>query len=97
MQSDLFESLRLKDEGMAKAAAPLEAKIWIELARLAARKVCEEWGSVTADDIRDKLPEPPSPHCVGSVFKSGFRFTGERRISKHPKNHGRELKVWQAC
>lgn len=94
IQDDLFAALEAKERGMKAAASTSEAKAWIDLARFHARQVCLKSGSVTADDIRDLLPEPPTPHCVGSVFKAGFRFSGERRISTHKKNHGRELKVW---
>lgn len=87
--------LDLKEEGMWKAEEANER--WLELARMHAKRIAQEKGTVTADDVRSAVGvPPPSPHCCGCIFIRGaFEFTGDRIISTHPANRGRELKVWR--
>jgi len=89
----MTESERRKDEGMEAAA---EARVvLLEQARGIAIGIATTRGVVTADDIPDCLREQLGP-AAGSIFKgSTFRFTGNRIKSVLPRNHARELKVWE--
>lgn len=64
-------------------------------ARAIALQLANTNGTVTADDVANRLDTPLGP-LAGSVFKTGdFEFTGERVRSSQKNNHSRELKVWR--
>lgn len=61
---------------------------------------------VTMDDIRQAQDITPAGagsgkvrsvnSWLGSVFKSGFTFTGDWARSAYKGSHGREIKIWRA-
>ena len=73
------------------------ARDWLADARGYARLHCERWGSVTSDDVRDGVGDPPegiSHNAIGAVFVTGeFRPIG-RMHSKRPSSNGRSIIRW---
>lgn len=69
---------------------------WINQARAVARRVAQERGSVSSDDIHELCPPPSDahPNVMGAVFKG----LGLRVISfmptKRPSGHGRLIRVY---
>ena len=96
-QLDLFEAQRRKRAGIATAEE--HSASWIEQARACARDLCERHGTVTADDVREVLYPlgivPSHPNAWGAVFRKGFRWTGERRVSRVVQGHGNLQRVWR--
>ncbi len=101
-QSDLFtmslpaalEGKRQGLEAVSRSNGP-----WLEVARWTAREVCSREGTVTADDVREVLYEagiyPAHPNAWGAVFRCGFVWTGEWRVSAVPEGHGNLQRVWR--
>jgi hypothetical protein len=64
-------------------------------ARSIAITVARLHGTVTADDIAERISQPLGP-VAGSIFRDPrFEFTGGRVRSRQARNHSRELKIWQ--
>ncbi len=97
-QLDLEFGLKLKEEGMAKAAA--KNADFLEEIDVIAKKIVSVCGEVHADAIHDEIIandlKIPKGAFWGSIFKrKEWEFTGNRIKSSQPKNHGREIKVWR--
>ena len=73
------------------------ARDWLARARAYARLQCEVWGSVTSDDVRDTIGDPPegiSHNAIGAIFMDGsFKPIG-RMHSKRPSSNGRSIIRW---
>lgn len=94
---DATASTARKDAGMEAAARNAETDL--DKARAIARELCEAHGETDADEVGKLLHarygiKSLGP-AAGSIFKSGFEFTGRRRKSARKTNHARELKVWR--
>lgn len=96
---DAIESDRLKHEGMARAArnrSPL-----LDIARDRARRIAQERGEVTMDDVAERLVNEGFDIALlgpaaGSVFTpSEWEFTGRFVKSARVANHSRLLRVWR--
>lgn len=100
-QLDLDLGLALKARGMTTAEA--NGSDWLtEVLRPIARMLATRIPSreLCADDVSYYLLcndiEVPKGPFWGSLFKTkDWVFTGKRRPSALPSNHGRELKVWR--
>ena len=98
-QLDLNLSQVLKTSGMQKAVANSGEK-WLPLLKGIARALAHKYRVVDADMVHqyvleNELDIPKGPFW-GSIFKGKeWEFTGERRVSAQPKNHGREIKIWR--
>jgi len=100
--SDIFDAIeadRLKHEGMHRAAHAKSALL--EMARDRARRIAQEQGEVTMDDVMQRLvhegidPTALGP-AAGSVFKNAeWEFTGRFVKSARITNHSRLLRVWK--
>jgi hypothetical protein len=95
---DIQEGLRRKEEGIRRVT--LANSEWLAVARSSAARYAEQYGSVTADDVRGMLyPQgyiPHHPNAWGAVFKEKrWVPTGERVQSRVPSRHGNEIRVWR--
>lgn len=84
----------LRDAGLEQAGsgAPVSIMVsWQNRARLALLWLCEAESSFSAEDLRRSVGEPPTPACMGAVFRSAVKdglivpdgFTQARRPSRH--------------
>ena len=97
---DLAEAKRLKEEGMASAAA--NKHDLLKHARHVAKQIAmlRDSRTVTADDVsrafaREGITDSLG-NAAGSIFRgSDWEFTGERINSQRKTNHSREIKVWR--
>ena len=81
-------------EGIAKVSD--HNKAWLTEARAVARRVCELSGTVTADDVRNKMTTQPNhPSAYGAIFRVGFKWTGQFVKSEHVSAHCRVVRVWE--
>lgn len=86
------EGLRRQRKGLSAIEAARAA--WLDEARRVAHRVANNIVYVTTDDLRGRLPEPPTPNCWGAVFRTGeWRAMGYVR-SCFPSNHGRMIRRW---
>jgi hypothetical protein len=97
-QMDLFEARRAKERGLD--AVQRHNSRWIDYARPVARRIARERGTVTADDVREALEpmgiRPDHPNAYGGLFRHGFEWTGEWRISRRVIGHGNQQRVWRS-
>jgi hypothetical protein len=95
-QTTIFDSLKakeLKEMGMAIAAS-FPSDEWVVKARSLAVNLARLNGSVTIDDIKAEIGDPPRPNASGSAFKgTGLKPIGHT-ISKRLSARGREIKVY---
>jgi hypothetical protein len=78
-QMDLLKALRQKELGIDTAQA--HNGRWVDTARRVAKRICEEQGTVTADDVREALyPRQPTttPGVPSSAGASGGPGNGGR-------------------
>lgn len=95
------ESLRLKKEGMEKAARGRERLL--EHTRYVARELARMNDTVTIDDVHEWYQRNKTidiarylGKALGSVFKGDFwEFTGSYVPTKRPTSHARPIKVWR--
>jgi hypothetical protein len=100
-RSDLFdygETVRRKEEGMARARTARSGILAI--AQRLAAQICDEYGTVTSDDVAMRMEKIGLTYsglgnASGSVFRHGFKWTGEVVTSKRPSTHGRMIRVWR--
>ena len=97
---DLAEAQRLKEEGMASAAA--NKHDLLKHARHVAKQIAmlRDSRTVTADDVSRAFAREGVTDSLGNAAGSIFRgkdweFTGERVNSQRKTNHSREIKVWR--
>ena len=73
------------------------AKDWLREARACARRQCELTGSVTSDDVREAIGEPPEGihrNVWGAIWSTGeFKVIGWMH-SKRPSSNGRAIRRW---
>jgi hypothetical protein len=70
---------------------------YLYAARAIAKRICENVGEVTINDIRDQLPPPASMHpsVLGAVFRNKqFKHTGRYVTAKHVASHARRVGVY---
>lgn len=73
-------------------------KAWIEKARMIATWICKDKGSVTSDDVRDKLliPSEFNPNIMGAVLRPPyFEWTGRMVKSTRKEAHSRMIREWR--
>ena len=96
---DIRAALIAKAAGMDRVAA--NNRDFLDLAREAARMVCRQKGSCTADDLRElwlnpELPQPTHYNAWGCVFRHpDFRWTGAYRTSALISGRGNQQRVWR--
>lgn len=84
---------QLKKDGMARAAAAKNAEL--AHARIVARAIALNRGTVTADEVIAAIGKSLG-NAAGSLFTGGeFEWTGERVKSQRAHAHQNELKVWR--
>ena len=74
----------------------MKAKTWLNNARAVAADICQDHGSVTTDDVLEKIGTPIGvhPNVIGSIFRHGaFRRIGFQPTTR-PQGHGRLIGVW---
>lgn len=74
-------------------------KDFVQRMKIVARLFCLCQGNVCADDLRkyadENHIEPHHQNAWGAIFHGKqFRMVG-RRNSAYPRNHAREIKVWE--
>ena len=97
------EQLDLFTEGRARRDAGLalldddtyETDLWLLRAREAALFLASTNGTVTIDEVRDEVGDPPNPNLCGLVFRTGWKFTGEMVESTRPERHGAWNRKWR--
>ena len=72
---------------------------WLAKAREIAMQVCREHGSVTSDDVLERLelPEGASHNVIGAIFANGAggRFRASGYVpTRRPQGHGRRIVKW---
>jgi hypothetical protein len=88
------EGRKRRDEGLQAVSQGWDA--WLAQARAVARRVAQERGKVTSDDIHTLCPLPEGAHhnLMGAVFKT----TGLVQIgwtqTERPEGHGRVIRVY---
>lgn len=95
---DAAEADRRKIEGKAIAAGARSEVL--ELARLMALTLARRNGTVNADDVAGMMAANGFNYAdlgnsAGSVFDSGFEWTGQVVRSARPSTHGRVVRVWR--
>ena len=90
---DLPKGRCLRDAAIVKVMR--QDPDWLDNARRVAQSIARERGSVTADDLREFLPEPPHHNLMGAVFAgSEWALVGYEQ-SRRPKAHARLLRRWR--
>jgi len=96
MQLSLQEGNALKEEGLDSVAA--NNKAFLALMRAEARRLAEQRGWVTSDDLRAYASqlniEPTHHNAWGAVFRGPWWKVVGRRKSAVPQGHCREIKIW---
>lgn len=95
---DAVEAERRKTEGKAIAASA-RAEL-LEGARTMALALARRNGTVNADDVAGMMAAngfnyADLGNAAGSVFDSGFEWTGQVIRSIRPSTHGRVVRVWR--
>lgn len=95
---DAAEADRRRDAG--KSAAALARSALLEVARSCALAIARKQATVTADDVAQMMDAQGMDYselgnAAGSVFDSGFHWTGEVIRSARPSTHGRIVRVWR--
>lgn len=91
---DLDAGRALRDEGIERVEA--RGAEWLAEARRVAIWHIGVFGSVTADDVRERLPLPVDlhPNTWGSLFLDRrFVPVGDAQ-ARHPEGHARRVRVW---
>lgn len=87
----------LKQEGIALVA--LNAENFVAIMRAAARRISEESGFVSSDNLRviaDGMGlVPHHPNAWGAIFSGSHWKEIGRQKSKLPGNRAREIRVWR--
>ena len=98
MSQELLFDLAAGQEAKEQALSGFEVKagVWLNRARAVAVDICQDHGSVTTDDVLEKIGMPSGmhPNVIGSIFRRGsFRRIGFQP-TKRPQGHGRLIGVW---
>jgi hypothetical protein len=96
MQATMFDLGRTRrDAGLAS----LERHSgFLARARMLARLICLERGTVTTDDLQARLTRPLEAHVNiwGAILRSSqFVPTGEFVHTRRPEGHARRIQVWR--
>ena len=94
------EQLRDAGLGQAGSGAPVAVLVsWEEKARFALLTLCLADSSFDAEDLRKAAGEPPSPNCMGAVFRKAFKDGIIRPdgvgIASRPERHASLLRAWR--
>jgi hypothetical protein len=91
---DLFSGHTLKEAGQQQVE--LNAKEWVEAARVFAMDWADDHGSVTSDIVHKHLPPPADahPNAMGAVFRTGFVRIGYTTTTRS-SGHARMISVWK--
>lgn len=70
--------------------------LWVEKARLVARRIAAERGRVCSDDLHEvlALPDGAHPNLMGAVWRSIDLPTIGWETSRRPEAHGRVIRVY---
>lgn len=95
---DAVEADRRKTEGKAIAASARSELLGV--ARTMALALARRNGIVNADDVAGMMANHGMNYAdlgnaAGSVFDSGFEWTGQVIRSIRPSTHGRVVRVWR--
>ena len=95
MVKAMNEGERLKREGMKLAADKRPDDLLI--ARDIAKMLCRAYGTVTADQVQERLDKRIDlGNAAGSIFKGGaFTWTGEYVKSVRRSRHAGLIRVWR--
>ena len=109
--NDLFDNPELakRDTGIAKAEATNERIVdWLRARMVELYRIRfashGEVACVTADDARRRVEiafdigafeRPSSMNFMGSVFRKGWKKTGQTIKSETPGSHGNEIDCWR--
>jgi len=85
---------KAKEHGLAQVEE--HSRDWLDYARTIARYVAQRHGSVTVDDVREKiLAAPPSSHIWGCIFHGpSWEFVGYEK-SRILSNRARRIARWK--
>jgi hypothetical protein len=96
MQLSLTQGRILKEEGLDSVSE--NNKAFLALMRAEARRLADQRGWVTSDDLRVYASqlnlEPTHQNAWGAVFKGPRWKVVGRRKSAVPQGHAREIKIW---
>ncbi len=96
MQLSLEQGRSLKEEGLDSVSE--NNKAFLALMRAEARRLADQRGWVTSDDLRVYASqlnlEPTHQNAWGAVFKGTQWKVVGRRKSAVPQGHAREIKIW---
>jgi len=94
MSAQLELAFKAKTKGIALVATHNAA--WLEEARAIAREICRQSGSVTAEDVRDKIHTAPNhPNAWGAIFKSTEFTPIGFEPGRHVQGHCRVIRRWR--
>lgn len=72
---------------------------FVETMRTIAKGISILRGQVCSDDLREAASKarlkPKSPNVWGCIFRGPEWVEVGRKISEHPSNHAREIRVWK--
>lgn len=93
---DGIAALAAKDEALD--AHEERQSGWLQRARAAAWRIAKSRGTVTADDVRHEVGDPPSPNVMGALFRSSeFTWTGHWQRSELVRGKGNMQRVWRVA
>jgi hypothetical protein len=96
MQLSLQEGRALKEDGLESVSA--NNKAFLALMRAEARRLSEQRGWVSIDDLRVYASqlniEPTHCNAYGAIFKGPRWQVVGRRKSAVPSSHAREIRLW---
>jgi hypothetical protein len=94
---DAAKETVLKEQGLNDVAE--HAEHFVSVMRRVARKISEESGFVSTDNLRvyaDQLGiVPHHSNAWGAVFMGKHWKVVSRKQSQYPGNHAREIRVWR--
>jgi len=92
---------RTKDAGAQAALFDPASEEWAEGALDAIRYFARAGRTFTADDVRNRVGDPPAPGAVGAVFRQASKARLIRpagwTVTDRVVGHGRDLRQWEGC
>lgn len=96
MMTSPFDQLGLELQARGIEQVSRNNSEWIAQARGVARRVAQESGAVSSDDIHRLCPPPAGthPNVMGAVFKGLNLRVISFMTTKRPSGHGRLIRVY---
>ena len=96
-QLDLFtDGRQRRDAGLDLLDHPdYEPDPWLVKARHVAGEIADRRGTVSADDVRAAIGDPPNKNLPGAIFRTGWTWTGRMVKCDRPSRRDSWNREWR--